>query len=75
MFFQAWRLHRRDSKYVPHTLLNVVKTVLAGGLTLLAAADLIYWATRDKITPGFKCFMSVGTYLFIMKGTELLLPA
>ena len=29
---------------IPHTLLNIVATILAAGLVLLAAADLIYFA-------------------------------
>ena len=41
---QVYRLYRSKARHIPHSLLSVVKTVLAGGLLLLALADLVTFA-------------------------------
>ena len=38
---QGYRLMRSKARHIPHSLINVVKTVLAIGLLILAIADLI----------------------------------
>jgi len=42
---QGYRLMRSKARHIPHSLLNVVKTVLAIGLLILAIADLITFAS------------------------------
>ena len=42
---QGYRLLRSKARHIPHSLLNVVKTVLAIGLLILAIADLITFAS------------------------------
>lgn len=46
--FLIYSLYRSKSLYIPHTLLNIVQTVLAAGLGLFAGADLIYFATKNN---------------------------
>eukprot|EP00090_Calanus_glacialis_P002437 TRINITY_DN11824_c0_g1_i1.p1 TRINITY_DN11824_c0_g1~~TRINITY_DN11824_c0_g1_i1.p1 ORF type:complete len:1639 (-),score=332.95 TRINITY_DN11824_c0_g1_i1:544-5460(-) len=46
--FLIYRLYRSKSLYIPHTLLNIIQTVLAAGLGLFAGADLIYFATKES---------------------------
>jgi len=46
--FLTYHLSRSRSLYIPHTLLNIVQTVLAAGLGLFAGADLIYFATKNN---------------------------
>ena len=48
--FLTYHLSRSRSLYIPHTLLNIVQTVLAAGLGLFAGADLIYFATKNNNT-------------------------
>ena len=53
---QGYRLMRSKARHIPHSLLNVVKTVLAIGLLILAIADLITFAisggsTMDLLDP------------------------
>ena len=42
---QGYWLLRSKGRLIPHSLLNVVKTILACGLLLLALTDLVYFAT------------------------------
>ena len=42
---QGYRLMRSKARHIPHSLINVVKTVLAIGLLILAIADLISFAS------------------------------
>ena len=42
---QGYRLMRSKARHIPHSHLNVVKTVLAIGLLILAIADLITFAS------------------------------
>ena len=46
--FLIYRLYSSKSLYIPHTLLNIVRTVLAAGLGLFAGADLIYFSTKNN---------------------------
>jgi len=45
--FLIYRLFSSKSLYIPHTLLNIVQTVLAAGLGIFAGADLIYFSTKS----------------------------
>lgn len=45
---QAWRLYKKKVTPVPHSILNILRTVLTAGLALLAAGDIGYWATRES---------------------------
>eukprot|EP00092_Neocalanus_flemingeri_P004166 GFUD01004481.1.p1 GENE.GFUD01004481.1~~GFUD01004481.1.p1 ORF type:complete len:1636 (+),score=378.79 GFUD01004481.1:74-4981(+) len=43
-----YRLYRSKSLYIPHTLLNIVRTVLGTGLGIFAGADLIYFSSKNS---------------------------
>jgi len=42
-----WRLYNSKARNIPHNALNIIRTVMVGGLALLAVADIVFWGKSE----------------------------